>query len=64
MQPLPMTAVEYLTLLHTAETNPALLEITTRRDLLKYGVGGSVALSGKEREKLVDQLVQVTSDKA
>ena len=57
-------AVEYLTLLHVAEDNPTLLEIRTRRDLLKYGVGGSVALSDMERERLTNQLVQVSEHNA
>lgn len=57
-------AVEYLALLPVAEADPVLLEITTRRDLLKYGVGGSVALGDKERERLIEQLVQAIPSKA
>lgn len=57
-------ALEYLSLLAEGDTEPIIIELSARRDLLKYGVGGSVALSREERAKLLETLHKLSATKA
>ena len=57
-------ALEYIQLLAAPESETVLTELTTRRDLLKYGVGGSVALGRDERAQLMETLRTLSSYKA
>jgi len=59
-------ALEYVALI--AEPSPAREEVETRiaerRDLLKYGVGGSVPLSAAERKTLLDLVASLQTSAA
>ena len=57
-------ALEYATLLGVSESDEVILWITARRDVLKYGVGGSVLLGSDERSKLLETLGKISSNKA
>ena len=56
-------AIEYLELAaHPSDArNSVLGSLISRRDLLKYGTGGSVPLSGTERAKLLETLQTFSS---
>jgi hypothetical protein len=49
-------ALQYLELLAIPESESIQAEITKRRDLLKYGVGGTIALARNERDQLIETL--------
>jgi hypothetical protein len=57
-------ALEYLKLLADPNAGEMIDELSARRDLLKYGVGGSTALGREERLKLLEALRQFSTRKS
>ncbi len=57
-------ALEYAKLLGVSESDEVFAGLLARRDILKYGVGGSVGLGKEERSKLLEILSTLSSKKA